>query len=136
MYSSNDDSENDNFSYFDFVESDTDFEKEEELEYNPEVFVSDDDEAGCCHWSTEPNPDFVDEPEPDDSLPDFGHPSIHFDDNAKPSDIIERIMDDAFIFRCIEATNEHGSSDPNFVSKFAEIPLDEKGICLFVDISQ
>ena len=42
--------------------------------------------------------------------------------------IVEKIMDDDFIKQCIEATNEHGSSDPKFIEKIGEIPCNEKGI--------
>ena len=37
-------------------------------------------------------------------------------------------MDDTLILSCIEATNEHGANDPNFVNTIGEIAADEKGI--------
>ena len=50
------------------------------------------------------------------------------DDDTKPHDVLEKIMDDTFILSCIEATNEHGANDPNFVNTIGEIAADEKGI--------
>ena len=32
------------------------------------------------------------------------------------------------LLSCIEATNEHGANDPNFVNTIGEIAADEKGI--------
>ena len=37
-------------------------------------------------------------------------------------------MHDTFILSYMEATNEHGAKDPNFVNKTGEIKTDEKGI--------
>ena len=65
---------------------------------------------------------------PSENIPEFGHPVIDFDDDAKPKDIIEGIMDDIFIFCCIETTNEHGANDPKFMEKIGLIPQDEKGV--------
>ena len=64
---------------------------------------------------------------PDEYIPGNGHLKL-LDDDTKHHDVLEKIMDDTFILSCIEATNEHGANDPNFVNKIGEITTDEKGI--------
>ena len=61
---------------------------------------------------------------PDENISEYGKTICDFEDGTIPHMIIEKIMDDAF-----DATNEHGSSDPNFVANIGQIPSDDKGIC-------
>ena len=65
---------------------------------------------------------------PDEYIPGSGHLLELLDDDTKPHDVLETIMDDTFILSCIEATSEHGANDPNFVNTIGEITADEKGI--------
>ena len=96
--------------------------------YDPEGISSDDDVDGCCHWSRkkQSNPD-------DDfnminqNISEYGHVTVPFDADTKPNNIVEHIMDDEFILKCIDATNEHGESDQKFYQNIGNIPSDEKG---------
>ena len=65
---------------------------------------------------------------PDEDIPGSGHLLELLDDDTKPHDVLEKITDDTFILSCIEATNEHGANDPDFVNTIGEIEADEKGI--------
>lgn len=110
-------------------EQESDFEAaESEPSYNPDGIESDDDERGCCHWSEESSFNVQNTIAPDESLQEFGTPSTLFPDETKPHEIVEAIMDEEFILNAIEATNEHGSTDPLFVEKIGQIPRDEKDI--------
>ncbi len=97
-------------------------------DYDPDGVESDDDKDACCHWSTQKSVDFQHPIEPSDGIPECGQPCFQFDRETKPNDIIEELLDDTFILNCINATNEHGHNDPNFIEKIGEIPGDEKGI--------
>ena len=98
----------------------------EEDPYDPVGAESDDDKDGCCHWSsfrcTPPNEIIADE-----SLDDFGSCSVNFNEDSKPHDIVERILDNTFIDRCIDATNSHGMNDQNYTSRVGLLTKDDKG---------
>ena len=93
-----------------------------------EGVTSGDDEGGCCHWSKEQDNMSQYEIIPDEYIPGSGHLLELLDDDTKPHDVLEKIMDDTFILSCIKATNEHGANDPNFVNTIGKITADEKGI--------
>ena len=110
-------------------EYETDFEADEsEPSYDPEGIQSDDDDGGCCHWSEEPSFNVQNIIAPDEGLEEYGTPLTLFPNETKPHEIIEVIMDEEFILNAIDATNEHGSTDPLFLEKIGQIPHDEKGI--------
>ena len=98
-----------------------------EESYDPEGIDSDDDERGCCHWFSH-NQNASNTIERDECVPEFGMPQIHFEDNTKPHVVVEMIMDNTFIETCIDATNEHGLSDPKYAEKIGEIQKSEKGV--------
>ena len=97
--------------------------------HDPEGISSDDDVDGCCHWSRkkQSNPD-------DDfnminqNISEYGYVTVPFDADTKPNNIVEHIVDDEFILKCIDATNEHGESDQKFYQNIGNIPRDEKRI--------
>ncbi len=136
-YSSDDDDSSVEYSFADAFEtedasddefSDDYYREASEESYNPDGVDSDDDANGCCHWSK--TEDGRQEALlPDENIPEYGKPSCDLEDGTKPHMIIEKIMDDAFIHMCIDSTNEHGSSDPNFIANIGRIPSDDKGIC-------
>ena len=104
------------------------FDSDTSEEYDPEGVTSGDDVGGCCHWSKKQDNMSQYEIIPDEYIPGSGHLLELLDDDTKPHDVLEKIMDDTFILSCIEATNEHGANDPNFVNTIGEIAADEKGI--------
>ena len=125
--SSDEDSESD----FSISMSDSDneeFDSDKSEEYDPEGVTSGDDGGGCCHWLKEQDNMSQYEIIPDEYIPGNDHLLELLDDDTKPHDVLEKIMDDTFILSCIEATNEHGANDPNFVNETGEITTDEKGI--------
>lgn len=127
--SGDEESEDDDFCCSDFDEDEIELDSDDSsLEYDPEGVASDDDENGCCHWSRKKGHEFEDEIIPDANIAENGCLLAPFDDDVKPHDVVEKIMDDTFILQCIDATNEHGAHDPNFVDKIGEIARDEKGI--------
>ena len=62
------------------------------------------------------------------NISEYGHVTVPFDADTKPNTIVEHIIDDEFILKCIDATNEHGESDQKFDQNIGNIPRDEKGI--------
>ncbi len=106
-----------------------DLEDEGNMEYNPEECDSDDDAEVCCHWFITKDENFDDDMlSPDDNLSEFGYPTMEFEQDMKPSDILESIIDKEFILTGIDVTNVHDQADPNFLSKIGNISRDEKGI--------
>ena len=103
------------------------FDSDTSEEYDPERVTSGDDEGGC-HWSKEQDNISQYEIILDEYIPGNGHLLELLDDDTKPRDVFEKIIDDTFILSCIEATNEHWANDPNFVNKIGEITTNEKGI--------
>eukprot|EP00795_Rhopilema_esculentum_P004046 gene4046-20219_t len=126
-YESDESYSSDSFSVDFSSEDDLDDLDEIEESYDPEGIESDDDERGCCHWSSH-NQNSSNTIERDESVPEFGLPQIHFEENTKPHVIVEMIMDNTFIETCIDATNEHGLSDQKYAKKIGEIPKNEKGV--------
>ncbi len=105
------DSDGDNISLSDFETSSDEsiYEREDDNdEYDPEGVESDEDEQNCCHWSTKKDDESETDYFENENMVDFGCPALNFDDDAKPNDIVERIMDERFMRMCIDATNEHG----------------------------
>ena len=124
-------SDEDRESDFSISMSDSDNEESDSdtsEEYDPEEVTSGDDEGGRCHWSKEQGNMSQYKIIPDEYIPGNGHLLELLDDDIKPHDVLEKIMDDMFILSCIEATNEQGANDPDFVNKIGEITTDEKGI--------
>ena len=103
--------------------SELDYESESES-YNPDGVESEDDEAGCCHWSTEPDVANQNALQPELYLEEYGRPQTIFGDDTKPHTIIESIMDEEFIKMCIDATNEHGFSDQRYQEKIGVVGKD------------
>ena len=109
--------------------SDVDYDSDSSNCYNPEGISSDDDVDGCCHWSTTKSNNLDDDLNMiNQNIPQYGHVTIPFDAGTKPHDVIEHIMDDEFILKCIDATNEHGKNDQKFCENVGKIPSNEKGI--------
>ena len=106
-------------------EEDMEFESDED-EYDPEGPESDDDNNGCCHWSVTKDsvPNIV---VPDEVLNEFGSANYDNDNDAKPHEIVETILSDAFIDDCIDATIYHGRNDPNFQKRLGNLEKNEKG---------
>lgn len=128
---SEDSDDGDNISLSDFETSSDGsiYEGEDDYDdYDPEGVESDDDKQNCCHWSTKKDDESETDHFENENMVDFGCPALNFDDDTKPNDIVERIIDERFMLMCIDATNEHGQSDPKYLEKIGEIPLEEKGI--------
>ena len=129
------DSESDEFSEneSDFFESSDESSSDESMDedYEPGGIDSDDDNNGCCQWSTAwsiaPNSII-----PDGYLQEYGRPSRVYADGTEPFVIVEEVADNKFFLDSIIATNEHGNSDQRFINEFgiAGIPIDDKGIAL------
>eukprot|EP00794_Sanderia_malayensis_P000684 gene684-biopygen1109 len=127
-YEEDDESEGDIFSS-DEDASDDEYNSDSSDGYDPPGVVSDDDTDGCCYLSTTKN-DHLDDTSSfvNQNIPDYGHVTVPFDEDTKPRDIVEAVMDEEFILNCIGATNEHREHDHNFVEKIGSIPRKEKGI--------
>lgn len=117
----------------DFFDSGGESSSDESMDedYDPGGIDSDDDNNGCCRWSTTrsiaPNSIL-----PDGYLQEYGRPSRVYADGTEPSDIVEEVADNTFFLDSILATNEHGYSDQRFINEFGNdgIPTDDKGIAL------
>ena len=94
--------------------------------HDPEGADSDDDAPGCCHWSTK-NENQPDQISPVDGLDEFGTCSVNFDYEFAPHDVVELIIDDEFLDKCIDATNAHGADDINYMSRVGILMKNEKG---------
>ena len=105
-----------------------DYDSDSSNFYDPEGISSDDHADGCCHWSKTRNDNPGDFNMINQNIPEYGHVTVPFDEDTKPNDTTEHIMDDELILKWIDATNEHGGNDQNFVEKIGNIPWDEKGI--------
>ena len=124
-------SDEDSESNFSISMSDSDneeFDSGTSEEYDPEGVTSGDDEGGCCHWSKEQDNMSQYEIIPDEYILSNGHLQELLGDDTEPHNILEKIMDDTFILSCIEATNEHRASDPNFVNQAGEITTDDSDL--------
>ena len=53
--------------------------------------------------------------------------SLEFDEDFKPHNGVELIIDEKFIDGCINDTNAHGANDPNFLSKVGILGKMKKG---------
>eukprot|EP00112_Aurelia_sp_Birch-Aquarium-sp1_P006772 Seg1740.6 transcript_id=Seg1740.6/GoldUCD/mRNA.D3Y31 product="hypothetical protein" protein_id=Seg1740.6/GoldUCD/D3Y31 len=98
----------------------------EDDQYNPDGPESDDDNNGCCHWSVTKDsvPNKV---VPNEVLNEFGSTNYDNDNDAKPHEIVEMILSDAFVDDCIDATNYHGQNDPKFQRRLGNLEKNEKG---------
>ncbi len=83
--------------YFEISADDKDEEDGPNEIYDPEGVESDDDQAGCCHWSTNNDEGLQDSILPLDGIPEYGKPAVNFDIGTKPHEIIESIMDDGWL---------------------------------------
>ena len=59
--------------------------------------------------------------------PEQGTPSQRFPDNYKPYDLVEAVLDDAYLDMRITATNEHATEDAEFQKRIGRIETNEKG---------
>ena len=77
-------------------------------DYAPSGAESDDDYGKCCHWSKQRDsvPGVI---KAVPGTPEQGKPSQRFPDNYKPHDLVETVLDDAYLDMCIAATNEHAT---------------------------
>ena len=102
-YSSNSSEENET----EDIEEDTLF-RDIPKDYAPSGVESDDDSGKGCHWSKQCDsvPGVI-EAVPD--TPEQGKPSQRFPDNYKPHDLVETVLDDAYLDMCIAATSEHAT---------------------------
>ena len=94
--------------------------------YNPDGVESDDDDGGCCHWSTKQlaRSSII---QAQTGSPEFGKPSSELDSDANPHNLVELVIDDSFLDLCIEATNEHAAEDASFIKEIGIIEKSEKG---------
>eukprot|EP00794_Sanderia_malayensis_P004514 gene4514-biopygen3674 len=130
-FDDDDDDEDDNEdSYYATESSEEDDVRsiEDEETYDPPGVESDDDDNGCCYWSKNADIQSQNTLSPNEDIPEFGKPKIVFQNDAKPHDVVESIMDDEFVLMCIESTNEHRENDPQFRGQIGRISSDEKGI--------
>ena len=79
-------------------------------EYDPEGVESDEDKDGCCHWTTTSSNN-LNSIKPSPNLSEFGKPNLVYDSNIQPHELVEKILDDDLMNKCIECTNEHGKND-------------------------
>ena len=103
------------------------FEEEDEEEYGPRGAESDDDANECCHWSTSKEVP-ADQTQLEAGIPVYGGCLSEFDEDFKPHNVVELMIDEKFLDGCIDATNAHGASDPNFLSKVGILEKNEKGM--------
>ena len=94
--------------------------------YHPDGVESDDDEGGCCHWSTKQlaGSSII---QAQAGFPEFGKPSSELDSDANPHNLVELVIDDSFLDLCIKATNEHAAEGASFIKKIGIIEKSEKG---------
>ena len=59
--------------------------------------------------------------------PEQGKPSQRFPDNYKPHDLVEAVLDNAYLDMCITATNEHAAEDAEFQKRIGRIETNEMG---------
>eukprot|EP00111_Clytia_hemisphaerica_P015716 TCONS_00046418-protein len=79
-------------------------DNDDECDYDPEGVESDEDNAGFCKWRTSSQTELeIIKPSP--NLTEFGKPSMEFDTDVQPKDLVEKILDDEFINKCIDCTN-------------------------------
>ena len=101
-------------------------EEEDEEEYDPRGAESDDDANECCHWSTSKEVP-ADQIQLEAGIPVYGGCLSEFDEDFKPHNVVELMIDEKFLDGCIDATNAHGANDPNFLSKVGILGKNEKG---------
>ena len=87
-----------------------------EEEYDPRGAESDDDANECCHWSTSKEVP-ADQIQLEAGIPVYGGCLSEFDEDFKPHNVVQLMIDKKFLDGCIDATNAHGANDPNFLSK-------------------
>ncbi len=115
---------------FDINFSDSDFDSEDDADdssmFEPSQGIeSDDDMNGCCHWSKEQND--YESISKNPNCPMYGKPTVSFADDTKPVEIVEMILKEEFIDKCIDSTNEHARDDVNFANHIALLEKNEKG---------
>ncbi len=98
-------------------ESSSEFENDIDSDREIDEIGSDDDQANCCHWSIRKDVQNKEEDFGKENLSEFCFPTVPFDDGTKRNDMVERIMDETFIRKCIDATKEHGNNDDNYLEK-------------------
>ncbi len=90
---------------------------------------SDDDEAGCCHWSKTKEFDST-SIEAHSASPEYGKPSIDIDVDSSPHDLVELVVDNDFIDVSIDGTNEHAANDRSFQDHIGKIEKNDRGRAL------
>ena len=83
----------------------------EDDEYDPDGVESDEDNGGCCQWKTTTTNTEYESFEPSTNLSENGKPSISFEENILPNELVEKVLDDDFINKCIECTDSHGINE-------------------------
>ena len=74
----------------------SDFERTSDDEYDPCGTESDEESNGCCHWSTKREiPPY--QINTDADLDEFGRYPVVFEDDLKPHNIVELIINDRFL---------------------------------------
>ena len=96
------------------------FEEEDEEEHDPHGAESDDDANECCHWSTSKEVP-ADQIQLEAGIPVYGGCLSEFDEDFKPHNVVELMIDEKFLDGCIDATNAHGANDPNFLPKVGNL---------------
>ena len=121
LYSSNSGEENET----EDIEEDT-LVRDIPEDYAPSGVESDDDSGKCCHWSKQRGsvPGAI---KTVSGTPEQRKHSQTFPDNYKPHDLVETVLDDAYLDMCIAATNEHSTEDSVFQKRIGRIETNEKG---------
>ena len=101
-------------------------EEEDEEEYDPRGAESDDDANECYHWSTSKEVP-ADQIQLEAGIPVYGGCLSEFDEDFKPHNVVELMINKKFLDGCIDTTNAHGANDPNFLSKVGILEKNEKG---------
>ena len=81
---------------------------------------SDDDSVKCWHWSKQcdPAPGVI---KAVSVMLEHGKPSQRFPDNCKSHNLIEAVLDNAYLDMCITAKNEHDMEHAEFQKKIGRI---------------
>ena len=79
-------------------------EEEDEEEYDPRGAEGDDDANECCHWSTSKEVP-ADQIQIEAGIPVYGGCLSEFDEDFKPHNVVELMIDEKFLDGCIDTTN-------------------------------
>jgi hypothetical protein len=97
-----------------------------ELSFNPTQGIeSDDDNDGCCHWSTTQEDQEIVALDTEENF-HHGKNTTAFDDGTSPGNIVIQILNDEWIDLCIDATDEYGRNDAKYNRFIGQLQKDEK----------